>query len=57
MTFTNLIIGLPIMLLCLMVQSVIAFWCVRYYVRQSSHAAEHHCQSGAWTLSVADTRG
>ena len=42
MTFTNLIIGLPIMLLCLMVQSVVAFWCVRYFVRQSSHAAEHH---------------
>jgi hypothetical protein len=45
MTFTNLIIGLPVMLLCLMVQSVVAFWCVRYFVRQSSHAPDRFVAS------------
>ncbi len=32
MTFVNLLIGLPTMLLCLIVQVAVAFWCVRYYV-------------------------
>ncbi len=34
MTLSNFLIGLPIMLLCLILQVAIAFWCVRYYVRQ-----------------------
>ncbi len=33
MTFVNFLIGLPLMLLCLIVQVAVAFWCVRYYVR------------------------
>jgi Ion channel len=36
MTFMNLLIGLPAMLLCLIVQTAVAFWCVRYYMRHSS---------------------
>jgi len=35
MIVTNLMIGLPMMLLCLIVQAAVAFWSVRYYVRQS----------------------
>ena len=35
MIVTNLMIGLPTMLLCLVVQAAIAFWSVRYYVRQT----------------------
>ena len=30
----NMLVGLPMMLLCLVVQAAIAFWSVRYYVRQ-----------------------
>ena len=32
MTLVNFLIGLPAMLLCLIVQTAVAFWCVRYYV-------------------------
>ena len=34
MIFRNLLIGLPVMLLCMVVQVAVAFWCVRYFVRQ-----------------------
>ena len=34
MVFTNLLIGFPTMLLCLVVQVAVTFWSVRYYVRQ-----------------------
>jgi uncharacterized membrane protein YjdF len=37
MTLVNFLIGLPLMLLCLVVQTVVAFWCVRYYMNHSSH--------------------
>ncbi len=37
MTLSNFLIGLPLMLLCLVVQTVVAFWCVRYYMNHSSH--------------------
>ena len=30
----NLVIGLPIMLLCLALQAAVSFWSVRYYVRR-----------------------
>jgi hypothetical protein len=36
MTFVNFLIGLPVMLLCLIVQTAVAFWCVRHYVRHST---------------------
>jgi hypothetical protein len=32
MTFVNFLIGLPVMLLCMIVQVAVSFWCVRYYV-------------------------
>ena len=32
MTLVNFLIGLPVMLLCLVVQTAVAFWCVRHYV-------------------------
>ena len=35
MILTNLMIGFPAMLLCLVVQAAIAFWSVRYYVRET----------------------
>ena len=35
MTLKIFLVGLPAMLLCLIVQSAVTFWCVRYYVRQS----------------------
>ena len=38
MTFVNFLIGLPAMLLCLIVQVAVAFWCVRHYVRRSTPA-------------------
>lgn len=38
MTITNFLIGLPAMLLCLIVQVAVAFWSVRYFVRQSVNA-------------------
>lgn len=33
MVFTNLLIGLPAMLICLVLQIGVAFWSVRYFVR------------------------
>lgn len=39
MILTNLMIGFPAMLLCLVVQAAITFWSVRYYIRQLSNAA------------------
>ena len=35
MILSNFLIGLPAMLLCLILQVAVAFWCVRYYVRQA----------------------
>ena len=35
MTVENLLIGLPMMILCLIAQTASLFWSVRYYVRQS----------------------
>jgi hypothetical protein len=39
MILMNLILGLPAMLLCLVVQAAITFWSVRYCIRQLSNAA------------------
>ncbi|RZU02418.1 ion channel [Rivibacter subsaxonicus] len=35
MIFVNFMIGLPVMLLCLILQTAVAFWCVRHYVRHA----------------------
>jgi hypothetical protein len=38
MILLNLLVGFAVMLACLIVQAAVAFWSVRYYVRQSSNA-------------------
>jgi hypothetical protein len=35
MSLMNMLVGLPMMLLCLLVQSATVFWSVRHYVRQT----------------------
>jgi hypothetical protein len=37
MTFVNFLIGLPLMLLCLLLQVAVSAWCVRYCVQHSTH--------------------
>ena len=37
MTLRNLLVGVPAMLLCLVVQVAVVFWCVRYCARQTDH--------------------
>jgi len=41
MTLSNFLIGLPAMLICLVLQVAVAFWCVRYYVRQADGSPAH----------------
>jgi hypothetical protein len=35
----NLVVGLPFMLLCLVLQAAVTFWSIRFFVRQSRRAA------------------
>lgn len=35
----NLLIGLPVILVCLVIQVSFAYWCLRYYARNSAPAA------------------
>ena len=35
MTLINMLVGLPMMMLCLVVQTATAFWSVRHYVRRT----------------------
>jgi hypothetical protein len=42
MILANIIVGISTMLVCLVVQAAVAFWSVRYYIRQSSNAAAPH---------------
>ncbi len=54
MIVTNLMIGLPTMLLCLIVQAAIAFWSVRYYVRQTlATTSPRKFGTGLRTLLIA----
>ncbi len=54
MIFANLMVGVAVMLLCLVVQAVVAFWSVRYYVRHSSNtAARRKFIAVIWPLLVA----
>jgi len=39
MILANIIVGISTMLVCLVVQAAVAFWSVRYYIRQSSNVA------------------
>jgi hypothetical protein len=41
MTLRNLVVGVPAMLLCLVVQVAIVFWCVRYCARQTDDDPGH----------------
>jgi hypothetical protein len=52
----NLLVGLPMMLLCLAIEVAVAFACVRYYIHHV--IATHHAPSpgfwaGLWPLAVA----
>lgn len=38
MSLMNMLVGLPMMLLCLIVQAATTFWSVRHYVRQVARA-------------------
>lgn len=40
MTFTNFLVGLPMMLLCLIIQVLVAYWCVTYYIGQVGKAKQ-----------------
>lgn len=40
MTLINMLVGLPMMLLCLLVQIVTAFWSVRHYVRRTDRLGD-----------------
>ena len=56
MILTNFLVGLPVMLLCLVVQAVVAFWCVRYFVRrirQVKPKPEDYSRAGIRPLLVA----
>ncbi|AMO24975.1 hypothetical protein GCM10027034_06100 [Ramlibacter solisilvae] len=54
MTLNNFLIGLPTMLLCLIVQVAVAFWCIRYYVEHSSQVrAGRGFLTGMFPLIVA----
>ena len=39
MTLINFFVGLPVMLLCLIVQAMMALWSVRHFVRQTETIA------------------
>ncbi|HEX6734024.1 MAG TPA: ion channel, partial [Azonexus sp.] len=53
MTLTNFLVGLPAMLLCLLIQVVVAFWCVRHYVQQVRDGHEEGFWQGVRPLLVA----
>ena len=39
MTLRNFLVGVPVMLLCLVVQVAVVFWCVRYCARRSAQGS------------------
>ena len=41
MTLKNFLAGVPVMLLCLVVQIAVVFWCVRYGARRSAQRADN----------------
>lgn len=54
MIFTNFMVGLPLMLICLAIQAVVAFWSVRYYIRRiQGGAGAQRMRSGLRPLLVA----
>ena len=49
----NLLIGLPVMLLCLVIQTWFVFWSIRYYARQAEVAKGAHAPIGLRPLLIA----
>ena len=47
MMIRNLMIGLPVMLLCMVLQVAVAFWGVRYFVQQTSGTGRQGSSSGS----------
>jgi hypothetical protein len=46
----NLLVGLPVILLCLAIQVSFAYWCLRYYMRNSGPATPHKAFPGLRNL-------
>ena len=42
MTFINFLVGLPVMLLCLIIQAIAALWSVRHFVRRTEAIQDAH---------------
>lgn len=56
MIFTTFMVGLPVMLLCLAIQSAISFWCVRYFIRRTrTYTEQQRSSAGLRPLLVAMT--
>ena len=53
MMLKNLLIGLPVMLLCLVIQTWFVFWSIRYYARQAEVAKGAHAPIGLRPLLIA----
>jgi hypothetical protein len=54
MIITNFLVGLPLMLLCLAIQAIVAFWSVRYYIRRiQGGAGDLHLRNGLQPLLIA----
>ncbi len=54
MILTNFIVGLPVMLLCLVIQAVVAFWSMRHYIRRmQGGAGEQRMGAGLRPLLIA----
>ena len=55
MILTNFLVGLLVMLVCLVIQAYVAFWCVRYFVRrirQMKPKPEDYARAGLRPLLV-----
>jgi hypothetical protein len=55
MILTNFLVGLFVMLVCLVIQAYVAFWCVRYFVRrirQMKPKPEDYARAGLRPLLV-----
>jgi hypothetical protein len=54
MILTNFMVGLPVMLLCLVIQAVVAFWSMRHYIRRMQGCpGEQRMRAGLRPLLVA----
>lgn len=53
MMLKNLMVGLPIMLLCLIIQTWFVFWSIRYYAQQAAAARSAGAPIGLGPLLIA----